>query len=63
MKKLGRILGRLLIGVLIIALVLGGVATYYFKSYLPDKVAPQSFPQIDGALHVTGLNRIIRKAH
>jgi penicillin G amidase len=56
MKKLGRILGRLLIGVLIIALVLGGVATYYFKSYLPDKVAQLSFPQIDGALHVTGLN-------
>jgi penicillin amidase len=56
MKKLSRILGRLLIGVLIIALVLGGIATYYFKSYLPDKVAPQSFPQIDGTLHVTGLN-------
>ncbi len=56
MKKLGRILGRLLIGVLIIALILGGVATYYFKSYLPDKVAPQSFPQIDGSIHVPGLN-------
>ena len=56
MKKMGRILGRLLIGVLIIALVLGGAATYYFKSYLPDKVAPQSFPQIDGSIHVTGLS-------
>ena len=56
MKKLGRIFGRLSIGVLIIALVLGGVATYYFKSYLPNKVAPLSFPQIDGTLHVTGLN-------
>ncbi len=56
MKKLSRIFGRLLIGVLIIALILGGVATYYFKSYLPDKVAPQSFPQIDGSIHMTGLN-------
>ena len=56
MKKLGRVLGRLLIGVSIIVLVLGGVATYYFRSYLPDKVAPQSFPQIDGSIHVTGLN-------
>ncbi len=56
MKKLGRIFGRLLIGVLIIALMLGGVATYYFKIYLPDKVAPLSFPQIDGSIHVTGLN-------
>ena len=56
MKKLGRILGRLSIGVLIIALLAGGAATYYFKSYLPRQVAPRSFPQIDGSIHVTGLN-------
>src|SRR5258708_909251 len=56
MKKLKNILKPLLIGVVIIALLLGGVATYYFKSYLPYKVAPQSFPQIDGTIHLQGLD-------
>jgi len=56
MKKTSRILGRLLIGVVIIALLLVAAATYYFKIYLPDTVAPLSFPQIDGTIHVPGLN-------
>jgi penicillin amidase len=56
MKKLGRVLGRLLIGVVVIALLLTAAGFYYFKSYLPDKVAPLSFPQIDGSIHVAGLN-------
>ncbi len=56
MKKLGRILGRLMIGVVIIALLLTAVGLFYFKSYLPNTVAPQSFPQISGTLLVVGLN-------
>jgi len=56
MKALGRTLGRLLIGVVIIALLLSAGATYYFKSYLPDKIAPQSFPQVDGTIHASGLD-------
>ena len=59
MKKLGRVLGRLLIGVVVIALLLGAGGLFYFKSYLPNTVAPQSFPQIDGALHVPGLNAAV----
>ncbi len=56
MKKLGRILCRLLIGVVIIALLLVAGGLYYFKSYLPTKVAPQSFPQISGVIHLQGLD-------
>jgi len=59
MKKLGRVLGRLLIGVVVIALLLGAGGLFYFKSYLPNTVAPQSFPQIDGTLHVPGLNAAV----
>ncbi len=55
MKKFGRILGRFLIGAVIIALVLTAVALYYFRSYLPNQVAPLSFPQIDGEIHLNGL--------
>src|SRR5512143_2360883 len=55
MTKFGKILGRLLIGVLIIAVILatGGIA--YFSGYLPTAVAPKSFPQIDGEIHLQGL--------
>lgn len=47
---------RLLIGILILALVLGAGGTFYFKSYLPNTVAPKSFPQIDGEIKVEGLD-------
>jgi penicillin amidase len=30
--------------------------TYYFKSYLPNTVAPKSFPQVDGEIKLEGLN-------
>jgi penicillin G amidase len=53
MKK---IVGRILVGLLIIIIVAGSGAFYYFKSYLPNTVAPQSFPQIDGEIQVAGLN-------
>ncbi len=56
MKTLGRILGRLLIGVVIIAVLAGAGGIYYFKKYLPEAVAPLSFPQIDGELTVAGLD-------
>src|SRR6185503_10720706 len=38
----------------VLTLVAGGA--YYFKSYLPNTVAPKSFPQIDGELQLEGLN-------
>lgn len=56
MKKLARILGRLLIGVVIIAIVITAGGTFYFKSYLPNVVAPQSFPQTNGQIHLQGLD-------
>ncbi len=56
MKKFGKILGRILIGVVIIALLLAAGGLFYFKSYLPNTVAKQSFPQIDGEIHLQGLD-------
>jgi penicillin amidase len=56
MKKYSKILGRLLIGVVIIALLLVAGGLFYFKSYLPDTVAPLSFPQINGDVHLQGLD-------
>lgn len=56
MNKFGRILGRILTGALVIILVVASGGLFYFKSYLPNTVAPQSFPQIDGELQVSGLD-------
>ncbi|MFN8435457.1 MAG: penicillin acylase family protein [Anaerolineales bacterium] len=56
MKKFGRFLGRMLIGILIIAVVVASGGLFYFKSYLPKTVAPKSFPQIDGEIKVEGLD-------
>ncbi|MCE9645253.1 MAG: penicillin acylase family protein [Chloroflexi bacterium] len=56
MKKAGRIIGRILIGLVILALVVGAGGTYYLKSYIPNTVAPKSFPQIDGEVKVPGLD-------
>lgn len=56
MKKFGRIFGRILIGVLIMALIATSGAFYYFLSYLPNTVAPQSFPKIDGEIQLDGLD-------
>ena len=55
MKKIVRFLMRGLIAVVILALVLGAGGAFYFKSYLPNTAAKQSFPQIDGEIQVTGL--------
>ena len=56
MRKLGIFLTRGLIVIVVLALVLGAVGTYYFKSYLPNTVAPKSFPQTDGEIRLEGLN-------
>lgn len=56
MKKAGRFLGRILIGALILVLIAGTGGLFYFKSYLPNSVAPRSFPQIDGEIQVDGLD-------
>ena len=59
MKKIGRVLGLLLIGVVIIAFLLTAGAFYYFKSYLPAKVAPLSLPQTSGEIHLQGLDGVV----
>jgi penicillin amidase len=56
MKKVWKVLSRILIGIVILALVVGAGGMFYFKSYLPNTVAPKSFPQIDGRITLTGLN-------
>lgn len=59
MKKAGKIIGKILIGIVILALVAGAGGAYYFKSYLPNTVAPKSFPQVDGELQLTGLDAAV----
>jgi len=44
------------IGLLAIIVLLGGGGGFYFKSYLPNTVAPKSFPQIDGNIQLDGLD-------
>jgi penicillin amidase len=56
MKKAGRILSRVGIGVVILAILAGSLGTYYFKSYLPKSIAPQSSPKVDGELTIAGLD-------
>ena len=56
MKKAGRILSRVGIGVVILAIIAGTSGTYYLKSYVPNTVAPRSFPQIDGEFKLAGLD-------
>ncbi|HAV75884.1 MAG TPA: penicillin acylase family protein [Anaerolineae bacterium] len=56
MSKTKTILRRTGLGLLIVALLLGAGGTYYFNSYLPNTVAPKSFPQIDGEIQLEGLD-------
>ena len=56
MKKAGKFIGRIFIGIVILALIAGAGGVFYFKSYLPNTVAPKSFPQIDGEIAVSGLD-------
>lgn len=56
MKKALKLIGRILIGIVILALIAGAGGLFYFKSYLPNTVAQKSFPQIDGEIKVDGLD-------
>ncbi|KXK11766.1 MAG: peptidase S45 family protein [Chloroflexi bacterium OLB14] len=53
MKK---IVSRILIGLLVIVVIAVASGAFYFKSYLPNTIAPKSFPQTNGEIQVTGLN-------
>ena len=48
MSKTKTILKRAGLGALILAVLLAGGGGFYFKSYLPNTLAPKSFLQIDG---------------
>ena len=56
MKKFTKILIRVLLALVILVVIVGAFGTYYLKSYLPNTVAPKSFPQIDGEIQLTGLD-------
>jgi penicillin amidase len=56
MSRLRSFLLRGLIVIVVLGLVLTAVGAYYFKSYLPNTVAPQSFPQTEGEIPLEGLN-------
>lgn len=56
MKKAGKLIGQILIGGLILTLTAAAGGLYYFKSHLPNTVAKESFPQVDGQIHLTGLD-------
>lgn len=53
------ILKRVGFGILILVILLGAGGGYYFKSYLPNTVAPKSFPQVDGELQLDGLDAAV----
>jgi penicillin amidase len=56
MKRIGKFLLQGLSVVVILVLILVAGGAYYFKSYLPNTVAPKSFPKIDGEIQLDGLN-------
>ena len=47
------------IGLLVLVLLLGGAGAADLKSYLPNTVAPRSFPQIDGEIQLDGLGEFV----
>ena len=56
MRTIGTFLKRGLILIVVLAILAGAGGAYYFKSYLPNTVAPKSFPQVDGTIQLDGLN-------
>ena len=56
MKRIGKFLLRGLSVIVILVLILGAGGAYYFKSFLPNTVAPRSFPKIEGEIQLDGLN-------
>jgi penicillin G amidase len=55
MSRTKTYLKRAGIGLLAIVVLLGGGGGFYFMSYLPNTVAPKSFPQVDGEIRLEGL--------
>lgn len=56
MRRVGPFLKRGAIAIVVLAIITGAGGTYYFKSYLPNTVAPKSFPQVDGEMQLEGLH-------
>ena len=56
MNKVGVFLKRGGIAIVVLALIAGAGGAFYFKNYLPNKVAPKSFPKIDGQIQLEGLD-------
>ena len=56
MRKLGVFLLRGLIVIVILGVVLAAAGGYYLRSYLPNTVAPKSFPQVDGEIQLESLD-------
>jgi penicillin amidase len=56
MRKVGDFLKRGLIAILALGVIASAGAGYYFKSYLPNTIAPKSFPIIDGQIQLAGLD-------
>ncbi len=59
MKRITQLLSRVLIALVIIVVVVGGIGTYYVKSYIPNTIAPKSFPQVNGNIKLAGLNNTV----
>ncbi|MBI4926144.1 MAG: penicillin acylase family protein [Anaerolineae bacterium] len=57
--KLRRILVNALLVVVILAIVAGSGGAFYLLRYLPNTVAPQSFPQVDGEIQADGLDAAV----
>ena len=53
------IMKRTGVGLLILVILFGAGGGYYFKSYLPNTVAPKSFPQVDGDIPLAGLDAAV----
>ena len=56
MNKVGVFLKRGGIAIVVLALIAGAGGAFYFKNYLPNTVAPKSFPKIDGEIQLDGLD-------
>lgn len=56
MRTAGKLIGRIFIGALILLVIAATGGFYYFKSHLPNTVAPKSFPQVEGELQLAGLD-------
>ena len=55
MKRVGVFLWRGFLVLLVILLIAGIGGAYYFKSYLPNRVASTSLPQTEGKIQIAGL--------